>query len=299
MTLAALLAAVVLSLTADPEIVVTRDSAALPSGCTPREAAELLVRFADAVNAGDMEALQRAVAIEEGDHGVLRPQPHFRWYSVNETTVYDIGDLWPYFAARQRQNERWEVVGVDVGSSSIPGAAGITYLIRRQADDVPPSAGEFAFGKGKLDCAAQRIFVWSMAHHDSAPTVPPCPLPAGWGPGDSIVACARTGTTGTGVNARTTLPDYCVERSSAVRFPRACGPRTVSARIRSALTALNSGVGAAFAKHFTRNGLFGPGNMLRVGRGAIAGFVRELHSSGVGWTAARLTAPQWVGPALP
>ncbi|MEX0673216.1 MAG: hypothetical protein WD067_00485, partial [Gaiellaceae bacterium] len=60
MTLAALVAAVVLSLTADPEIVVTRDSTALPSGCTPREAAELLVRFADAVNAGDMEALQRA-----------------------------------------------------------------------------------------------------------------------------------------------------------------------------------------------------------------------------------------------
>lgn len=303
MGVAALLAAAVLSFTGGDEIVVTRDTGTLPSGCTPRETAELLVRFADAVTAGDAKALRRVFALEEGDHFFVRPQPHFRWYSVTEgswrhTAVYDIADLFPYFAGRHRANERWEVIGVDVGSSWIPGAAGISYVLRREADDLPASIGEFAFGKGEIDCAAQRVFVWSIGQ-DGSDRLPSCPLPADWRPGDSIVACARTGVTGTGVNARAALPDFRVEKTSARRFPRPCAPQRVSARVRSALAAFNSGVGSAFARRFTANGLFVPANTQRVGRAAIASLVRDLHASGVGWTASKLAAPPRVTPAQP
>lgn len=294
MGVAALLAAAVLSFTGGDEIVVTRESAALPSGCTPREAAELLVRFADAVNAGDATALRRVFAVEEGDHGVWRPERYFRWYSVNDATVYDLVDLWPYFAERHRLNERWELLGVDIGSSAIPGAAGISYLLRRHADDVPPSAGELAFGKGEIDCAAQRIFVWSMGQNAGVPTRPSCPLPADWNPGDSIVACARTGVTGTGVNAPAALPDFRIVTSSA-RFPRACRPARFSVRLRSALSAFNSGLGSAFAEHFIARGEFhtytdSPGTQ-KIGRGAIARFAAARYAAGDGFTAAVLRAP--------
>lgn len=294
-SVASLLAAVALSAGAGDEIVVTRESPTLPSGCTPREAAELLVRFAEAVSRGERKALARVFAVEEGDHFIWRPAPYFRWYSVTEardgvrwrhTAIYDIADLFPYFADRARQNERWQVIGLEVGPSSIPGAAGITYLIRREADDLPASVSRMAHGKGEIDCASQRIFVWSMAQDDSV-NAPPCPLPEGWKVGDSIVACARTGTTGTGVNARAVLPDFRVV-AGRVRAPVRCAPRSVAARVRAVLTAFNAGKGVAFARHFTRDGYFVPYGTGRTGRGAIARLVEERYAAGDGWTAAAL-----------
>ncbi|CAN5278815.1 hypothetical protein BH09ACT13_BH09ACT13_01660 [soil metagenome] len=84
--LALLLAALASARAAAGEpIIVTRDSGSLPSGCTPRETAELLVRLADAVGAGDMKALDRLFAIE--DPPGKAPEPAglaFRWYSVTE-----------------------------------------------------------------------------------------------------------------------------------------------------------------------------------------------------------------------
>lgn len=294
--LASILAAVAVSVGAGDEIVVTRESGDLPSGCTPREAAQLLMRLADAVSRGDRKALESVFALEEGDHFIARLAPYFRWYSVTEghdgvrawrhTAIYNIPDLFPYFAARRRQNERWQLIGVEVGSSWIHGAAGITYVIRREADDLPASLSRIASGKGEIDCAAQRVFVWSMGQHFDEPR-PQCPLPAGWSPGDSIIACARTGTAGTGINARAALPDFRIIKGRG-RLPKACAAKAVATRIRSALTAFNAGKGAAFARHFARGGYFVPYGIGRTGRAGIARLAEQQYAAGNGWTASVL-----------
>lgn len=288
-------AAIVLSAASD-EIVVTREAPGLPSGCTPKEAAQLLVRFADAVNTGDRAALERVFAVIEGDHGIARPERYFRWYSVTEgrdgnrpwrhTAIYDIADLFPYFAERRLRNERWQVVSIDVGTSWIPGAGGITYLIRRTADDLPASVGDLAFGKGEIDCTAQRVFVWSMGQ-DGVSVRPPCPLPEGWTLGDSIVACARTGTAGGGVNASAVTSDFRIVGGPAA-LPRSCASRAVGHRVRAVLSAFNVGKGAGFARRFTRSARFAADGRAATGRARIAAFVGERYARGDGWTARAL-----------
>jgi hypothetical protein len=307
MAVAALAAAVVLSATAGNDIVVTRDSGALPSGCTPREAAELLVRFADAVSTGDMPALDLLFAVEDPPGRALEPAGTvFRWYSVSEgrngnrpwrhTAVYDRADLFAYFAERHRHGESWQVVGLDVAPAGwIAGAAGVTYVIRRDADDLPPPLTRFAIGKGSIDCAAQRIFVWSMGQ-DVAESRPPCPLPADWSPGVPIVACSRgeAPTEPSGPTARAALPDFRIVGSSA-RFPKPCAPQVVATRLRSALAAFNAGRGATFAIRFTPRGEFhpytaSPGTQ-KIGRTAIARFAAARYAAGDGFTAAVVRAP--------
>jgi hypothetical protein len=288
-------AAMVLSAASD-EIVVTREAPGLPSGCTPKEAAQLLVRFADAVSTGDRAALERVFAVIEGDHGVARPERYFRWYSVSEgregsrpwrhTSIYDIADLFPYFAGRRLRNERWQIVTVDVGTSWIPGAAGVTYLIRRTADDLPASVGDLAFGKGEIDCTAQRVFVWSMGQ-DRVTARPPCPLPEGWTLGTSIVACARAGTTGRSANAPAVTSDFRIVGRHP-RLPRACASDAVGRRVRAVLSAFNVGKGTAFATRFTSGARFAAGGTVANDRASIAAFVGQRYVRGEGWTARAL-----------
>ncbi len=144
-------------------IVVTRDSGALPSGCTPRETAELLMRLADAVTSGDAMALDRLFTTDDPPGRVDSADGlAFRWYSVTEgvgdrpwrhVVFYDRAPLFPYFAERHQQNERWDLIAVNMGGSSSrrPGGVGIGYTIRRSADDLPESLTEFATGKGEID----------------------------------------------------------------------------------------------------------------------------------------------------
>jgi hypothetical protein len=309
--LASLLAALAVSTSAagtDEQIVVTRDSGSLPSGCTPRETAELLVRFTEAVNAGDTEALDRLFTIEDPPgRAVERPLPFFRWYSVTEgrvgdrpwrhTVFYDRADVFPYFTARHRQSERWELIAVDVGPAGwIPGAAGITYWIRRDAGDLPPSLTRLAIGKGDIDCAAQRIFVWSMGQDDQNRVGTPCPLPPGWTPGSAIVACSRSEEPAerTGSNARAFVPDFRLI-AGATNLPRRCGQAFVATRLRSALSAFNRGDGISFARHLALRGSFRPYTLTErplIGQANIAKFTTLRYARGDGWTGTALRAPR-------
>lgn len=286
------------------EIVVTRDSQSLSSGCTPRETAVLLVRLAEAVTAGDRRALERLFAIEDppGRGRIDKPEPYFRWYSLDETALYDRAQLFPYFARRHRENERWQLIAVDMGRSWIPGSVGIGYAFRRSAGDLPATATELAQGKGEIDCAAQRIFVWSMGQGDSRspaqPRITPCPLPESWTVGDPIVACSRSATPdiGPGRTARAMLPD--IELSTgAASLPTGCSARFALRTLRAALWAFNSGEGAAFARLFDVRGRLhaytSPQQPL-AGRAAITAFAEARHRERDGWTGAALAAPRAV-----
>ncbi len=261
--LVAVLAASASASTDDP-IIVTRDGP-LPSGCTPRETVKLLIRLADAVNAGDERAIDRLFAIEDppGRHVDERAEPFFRWYSVGAVAMYDRAELFPYFAERRRHDERWELIGVDVGTSWVRGGAGIGYVLHRNADDLPSHAAEFARGKGEIDCAAQRIYVWSMAQGDRRQRddgLPSCPRPSGWTPGTAVIACARSAKdmNAAGLTPRAFAPDFRIVEG-AVDLPRRCSPTFAAGKLRSALTAFNKGLGKSFAKHFVpRRAYFHP-----------------------------------------
>jgi hypothetical protein len=286
----------------DDPIVVTVDSPFLPSGCTPRETAQLLSRLADAVNAADERALDRLFAIEDppGRHANERPEPFFRWYSVNTDVMYDRAELFPYFAHRHRHNESWKLIGVDVGTSWVRGGAGIGYVLHRSADDLPPHATEFARGKGEIDCAAQRIYVWSMGQGDRRQGddgLPSCPRPPGWTPGTAVIACARSAkdTNAAGLTPRAFAPDFRIVEGAA-GFPRRCSPTFASGKLRSALTAFNGGLEKPFANHFVpRRAYFHPYTVDEqdfVGRASIARVARRRHAARDGWTATTLFAPQ-------
>lgn len=288
-SIATALAAAAFSAGGGGEIVVTRESGMLPSGCTPREAAALLVRFTEAFNRGDGKGLERVFAAEDGDHAVWRNAPFFRWYSDGRATVYDVKDLGPYFERRHRRNERLELVAVRVGPSNVGGAAAIVYTIRREADDV---TGGLRTGKGELDCAAQRIFVWSMGAAQGVQPGAGCPVPEGWA-GTPIVACSLVQEEPYAHSGRTTrplLPDFRVVPGA--RLPARCGPKAVRAKLRAALSALNSGRGPAFAGHFGSPAVFRPYGADRSGRAAIARFAREGHAAGHGWTGRALVVPR-------
>jgi len=279
-------------------IAVTRDSHSLPSGCTPREAGALLLRLAAAVTAGDRRGLDRLFAIEDppGRPRIEKAEPFFRWYSFDATSLYDRAQLFPYFAERHRLNERWELIAVDIGRSWIPGAAAIGYTFRRSADDVPATASEFAQGKGEIDCAAQRIYVWSMGHR-AGPRLTPCPLPEDWTAGRPIVACSRSATrnVGTGRTARAVLPDLKLSAGRAAPLPRRCSVRFALRRVRAALSAFNVGAGAAFAKLFDRRGRLHAYTRMHgshAGRAAITSFATARHHKRDGWTGATLVAPR-------
>jgi hypothetical protein len=295
---AALVAAVSLASTseaADP-VVVTRDTQALPAGCSPRETAEMLARFAEAVNTGDPEALERIFVIEDSPGRPVGTGTGFHWYSLTEgrararrpwrhAALYDRAELLPYFAERHAKHERWELLSVTVTPSNRRGAAGITFAFRRTADDLPSWLTGLAGGKGGVDCSTGRIFLWSSAQNDAAADVGvTCPRPRGWSPGDAVLACTH------GPNAKPLASDFRVTRSAA-QLPGSCGPAPALRTIRTAVSAFNAPPGDDFAKTFAPSPLLATRGLELRSRRRIAAFAHARYHAGEGWTARVLRTP--------
>ena len=187
---------------AQREVIVTRDDSTLPSGCGPREVAQLIMRFFDAFNNGDQEQLDRFFGFESG----------FQWYSVTEGdpskggrhfVAYNPEDLLAYFAERHQQHERLRLITVDVAGPSWHGGVDIAYFLTRRADDLEPGlegSERIVHGKGAINCEKQQIFVWSMGMpmvDEKQPSGPLwreiglCPDPPAGTPPTAVVACAR------------------------------------------------------------------------------------------------------------
>lgn len=179
-------------------MVSARSTPRMP-GCRPEEVAQLIMRFFDAFNRGDQAALPRFFPDTEAGTPNGSGQT-FQWYSATDWSkdggrhfvAYNRAQLFPYFARRHEQREQLRLRMIRVGEEQARGIAHIAYILSRQADDLPPELGgpeRIAEGKGAIDCATQRLVVWSMAMNlgDVAPR--PCPEPpAGISP-TAVIVC--------------------------------------------------------------------------------------------------------------
>src|SRR5688572_15792638 len=92
--------------TAPADVVVTRDTLALPAGCSVTETAALVTRFLDAFNRGDADELD--VLFAPAGEG----QEDFKWYSSDDggrpQAVYERGRLLDHFRDRHRHAEKMQ-----------------------------------------------------------------------------------------------------------------------------------------------------------------------------------------------
>ncbi len=197
------------------KVIVTSDDASLPDGCRPRQIAEVVIGFIDAFNSGNQERLAQLFFISEGPSPPDFSQKGYypwSWYWVSEVgaggriedgfVTYDQGELLRYFAERHGQGERLELLKVSATQAGLldeEGNVGFVYVLTRYAEDLEPELGgpdRIATGKGAINCASRRIFVWSMemraqetrSAREAAGWL--CSDPPGWRPGKAVVACA-------------------------------------------------------------------------------------------------------------
>lgn len=191
--------------------VATAGSTAVGSapGCDVAGVARTVTAFIAAFNAGDQVRLADFFAPlgSDGADGA-RDQGNpdqFQWYSVTEGLERITGTPPPpwrhfvarnrtaalaYFAERHAQGERLELLmlGVYLGVETTPTVVNISYVLRRDATDLPPVLGgpnRLATGKGAINCRRGQITVWSMGMEPLVAgeeasylaQVRPCPAP--------------------------------------------------------------------------------------------------------------------------
>jgi len=181
--------------TARPEsqtIVVTRNNAKLPDGCNPDEVAQLIMRFLDAFNKGDQEILEGSFALagERWFSDTISEEEHF--------TTYTQAELLDYYALRHQNNDRLQLIKVNVSPRGLR-EVDIAFQMTREADDIEPGRNgrnRYVQGKGGVFCRTQKFMVWSMG--TAPPNISPadylsqvCPDPPSNIPENAVIACAR------------------------------------------------------------------------------------------------------------
>lgn len=162
--------------------------------------AGLITSFFDAVNRGDQRQIARFFRLS------------FEAYTVNEGgsdpgsrsfSARNQNQILSYYAARHKQRERLQLLGVAVArapSWAPRGSAGIEVALTRQASDIkagPEGPKRNVHGKGRINCPDQTIELWNVGGYlpdnkESAIIVwPECPLPPNFRPGSAVIACAE------------------------------------------------------------------------------------------------------------
>lgn len=186
----------------DREVIVTRDERDLPEGCSPREAAQLMMRLLNAFNSGDQEQFIQFFP------------PTFQWYSDGWRTVADGIDIDPdhlfvsrpgnrqdlpdYVAERHQQGDRLQLLKASVTEEGQRRALIIFQLVR-EADDVESGVGSnkrYVNGRAVIICQSQTFFGLGMG------IAPPdiqesdlarmCPEPPVGAPENAAIACSET-----------------------------------------------------------------------------------------------------------
>jgi ketosteroid isomerase-like protein len=154
--------AVLLVLASCQGVLGTR-SAGSSNACSPNDVRQLVERFIDAFNRGDLVQLDHLVSDQL-----------FVWYATDapgerfKAEAEDRSTLIAYFAARHQQHERLALNSLDVTFTN-DRAGGFTFSVTRSADDgSPPSRYD---GKGEVQCATRPISlgVWAMARQPWSP----------------------------------------------------------------------------------------------------------------------------------
>lgn len=268
-------------------VVVTRDSLALR--CSPRDVAEVLLRFEAALDAGDAKSLDRVFAPAGSG------PPAFQWLTTGETTIRDRSRLVPYLLKRHAGGETMRLLAVDVGNSWVPRSVALGVTLLRIVSSPPGSnrAGdgytEALHGKAEIDCRHRRIYVWSVG---AGKAVSPCPSTPEANALRTVVACSRTGRK---PRAQEVSRDFTLE-TTPLRLPGPCGPATVKRRVIGALRAFDLAGAKAFAGSFTRGATMQPYTASQPppnlhGRSQIAAFAGRRTARGDGWTAVKLYPP--------
>jgi hypothetical protein len=140
---------------------------AAPGDCTPQGIHQIVERFIEAFNRGDLARLDQLVDADA-----------FGWYSTDapgqrfDPEARDRSTLMAYFAARHRQHERLVLKSVNISFADL-GEGGFSFRLTRSADDgLPPTSYD---GKGQVRCALQpgSLSHWAM---DRSPWWPPYDL---------------------------------------------------------------------------------------------------------------------------
>jgi hypothetical protein len=141
----------------------TSGSSGTSNPCSTNDVRQVVGRFIDAFNRGDLVQLDQLVSDQL-----------FSWYSTDapgqrfNDEAKDRGTLMAYFAARHQQHEHLALNALDVTFTN-DRAGGFTFSLTRYADDgLPPTRYG---GKGEVQCAIRPIsvHVWSMGRWPWSP----------------------------------------------------------------------------------------------------------------------------------
>jgi len=153
-----------LGLLAGCQVAATSGSPANPNQCTPQGVHQVVQRFIDAFNRGDIAQLDSLVS----------QQPQFVWYATDapgqrlNAEAYDRENLIAYFAARHRQHEHLVLNSLDVTLTNASRGGLWAHLTRSADDGLPPTR---YVSKGEIQCSTMpsSLTVWAMGRSPWSP----------------------------------------------------------------------------------------------------------------------------------
>lgn len=175
----------------DPEIAITRDALDLPDGCGVRDSVSKLLSVTEAINEGDMEALEASFATGNHFSTVGISDPH----GLTGPATMDREALMSYLLDRIDQGESYRVTKATVTNQPGPGTyptnmTRVDFLAMRTADDID-GALEYR-GWAKVDCPSGRITMVNLGHRSLGESIDTWCPPAPFGTSsDVVIACSQ------------------------------------------------------------------------------------------------------------
>lgn len=139
---------------------VSGNAEGAPAGCSAEDVAARLAGLFDAISRGDAGVVDEYFGRASG--------AAFQWYSIglsenDSFAAYNWGDLEAYFEQRYRQNERLQLLSVEI--TGWDAGRGLVHFgpisLTRQADDLGWRAQPLG-GKGAYHCGRQAFVVLSI-----------------------------------------------------------------------------------------------------------------------------------------
>jgi len=145
------------------QVTATSGSLANPNQCTPQGAREVVERFIDAFNRGNIAQLDRLVSRQQ-----------FVWYATDapgqrfNAEAENRENLMAYFAARHGQHEHLVLNSLDVTFTNATKAGLWAHLTRSADDGLPPTR---YVSKGEVQCSTvpSSLTVWAMGRSPWSP----------------------------------------------------------------------------------------------------------------------------------
>jgi hypothetical protein len=145
-----------LGLLAGCQVGATSGSPPSPNQCTPQGVHQVVERFIDAFNRGDIALLDQLVS-----------QQQFVWYATDSpgervnAEASNRDNLMAYFAERHRQHEHLVLNSLDVTFTDATRGGLWAHLTRSADDGLPPTR---YVSKGEIQCSTMpsSLTVWGM-----------------------------------------------------------------------------------------------------------------------------------------